>query len=100
MNPQDVITGRQVVSLVKDPYIGEGDTFTHSLRLALEDLDTGEISILVIEPDMVALPDECLLFYSLQRLETTLPEPEHLILDLKTRVEADYERGETPSFFS
>lgn len=98
MNLHDVITGRQVVSLARDPYSKEIDT-SHSLRLVLHDLDTDEMFLLAVEPDSVVMPEENLLFYSLQALETTLPVPEHLY-DVATRLEPEVAVGETPSFFN
>lgn len=72
--------------------------FSHGLRLVLRDNETGELGLLAVEPDSVVMPDENLLFYSYQRIETSLPVPEHLY-DVATRLEPDFENGETPNLF-
>ena len=84
--------------LTLDFETGDQD-LSHGLRLVLTDCDTGEMFLLAVEPDSVVMPEENLLFYSLQALETTLPEPEHLY-DVATRLEPEVAVGETPSFFS
>lgn len=86
--------------LTLDFETGDQD-LSHGLRLVLSDCDTGEMFLLAVEPDSVVMPEENLLFYSLQALETTLPEPpeECLILDLKTRVGPEVEVGDTPLMF-
>lgn len=71
---------------------------SHGLRLVLTDCDTGEMFLLAVEPDSVVMPEENLLFYSLQALETTLPVPEHLY-DVATRLEPEVAVGETPGLF-
>lgn len=71
------------------------------LRIFLQDLDTGDSGLLAVEPVQLALPDERALEYSYQdtTLELGPPPEECLILDLKTKVGPDYERGEVPFLF-
>lgn len=73
----------------------------HSLRIFLQDLDSGDCGLLAVEPVQLALPDERAFEYSWQdiALELGPPPEECLILDLKTRVGPDYERHEVPFLF-
>lgn len=77
--------------------------FDHGLRLVLRDNQTGAIGLLAIEP-LLMYPDEseCVLKYSYQDMEAELgPPPEEcLILNLKTKVGPDFEKGEIPFLFS
>lgn len=75
--------------------------FDHGLRLVLRDSDTGEMGLLAVEPRVLALPDEVVLDYSYQVIESPVgPPPEEcLILDLKTRIGPDFEKGEIPFMF-
>lgn len=75
--------------------------FDHGLRLVLRDFETGEMGILAVEPVQVALPEEAVLDYSYQAISKEVGPvfEECLILDLKTRTEPDYERGEVPFLF-
>lgn len=93
---KDFIKGKQIVD-----FVTEEQDFRHGLKLVLRDTETGELGLLAVEPDFVVLPEESLLFYSYQLINQHLPEPpiECLILDLKTRLEPDFEKGETPSLF-
>lgn len=83
--------------LTLDFETGDQD-LSHGLRLVLSDCDTGEMFLLAIEPDSVVLPEENLLFYSLQVIDTGLPAPEHLY-DVATRLEPEVAVGETPRMF-
>lgn len=55
----------------------EDQDFQHGLRLMLRDSETGEVGILAIEPDFAVLPDEALLSYSYQVIQSLGPA-EHL----------------------
>lgn len=73
----------------------------NKLRIFLQDLETGECGLLAIEPSVLVLPDEAVLNYSYQdvRAELGPPPEECLILDLKTKVGPDFEKGEMPPLF-
>lgn len=79
----------------------EDQDFDHGLRLVLRDFETGEMGILAVEPVQVALPDEWVLDYSYQAISEEVGPPfeETLILDLKTKIGPDYDRGEVPFLF-
>lgn len=72
------------------------------LRVFLQDPDTGDCGVLAVEPVELAVPLELALAYSYQDISLELgPPPEEcLILDLKTRVGPDFEKGEVPFLFS
>lgn len=91
--------------LIKDKTIIDFETddqdFAHGLRLVLQDMETGEMGLLAVEPRELVLPDETVLAYSYQVLNSPFgtPPEECLIADLKTKVGPDYERGEVPFLF-
>lgn len=72
-----------------------------SLRIFLQDLDSGNCSVLAIEPVQLALPDERTLEYSWQDIRAELgpPPDECLIANLKTNIAPAYEKGEIPFMF-
>lgn len=88
--------------LLKDRQIIDFDSseqdFEHGLRLVLRDMETGEMGLLAVEPAVLTMPDETLLDYSYQVIRDS-EHPEHGY-DILTRLEPDYEKGETPSLFS
>lgn len=79
----------------------EDQDFDHGLRLVLRDFETGEIGVLAVEVCHVALPEEKVLDYSYHAISEEIGPvfEECLILDLKTRLNPDYERGEVPFLF-
>lgn len=91
--------------LIKDKAIIDFDAsdqdFAYGLRLVLRDMETGEMGLLAVEPRELVLPDEIVLAYSYQVLDSPFgaPPEECLIADLKTKVGPDYERGEVPFLF-
>lgn len=71
-----------------------------SVRIFLQDPDTGDCGVLAIEPIQLALPDERALEYSWQDVRAELgPPPDEQLYDIATRVGLDYERGEVPFLF-
>lgn len=81
---------------------GEDQDFQHGLRLVLRDEATGDLGLLAVEPWGDPFEGLNKLSYSYQELESPFgtPPAECLILDLKTRVEPDFELGATPTLFS
>lgn len=75
--------------------------FEHGLRLMFRDLETGELGVLAVNPFGDPFEEECRLSYSYTPTETAFGTPplECFIDDLKTRLEPDFEKGETPSLF-
>lgn len=73
--------------------------FEHGLRIVLQDTETGALGLLAIEPQQLALPDECVLAYSYQELDAGLGVPEHLY-DIQTKIGPDFEKGEIPFLFN
>lgn len=69
-----------------------------TLRLFLQDLDSGECGVLAVEAVQLALPDEQALEYSWQAINPELgPPPEEcLIVDLKTKIERDFPPDQLP----
>lgn len=88
--------------LIKDKAIIDFDTsdqdFAHSLRLVLRDMETGQMGLLAVEPGTMILPDEVVLDYSYQVLQSPfgIPPEECLIADLRTRVGPDYDPSDVP----
>lgn len=62
-------------------FANDDQDFAHGLRLVLRNNETGEMGVLAVEPDSVVLPEENLLFYSYQGIETTLPPPTEGLYD-------------------
>lgn len=64
-------------ALLRDRVIIDFDSaeqdFEHGLRLTLQDVETGELGILAIEPCPLALPDEVVLNYSYQVIQDRGP---------------------------
>lgn len=79
----------------------EDQDFDHGLRLVLRDETTGEMGLLAVEPWGDPFEGQNKLSYSYQQLESPFgtPPAECLILDLKTKLEPDYEKGGTPALF-
>lgn len=79
------MTGADLKQLIKNKtvidFANEDQDFAHGLRLVLRDNETGEMGLLAVEPDSVVMPEENLLFYSYQRIETTLPPPSEGLYD-------------------
>lgn len=75
--------------------------FEHGLRLVLQDMETGEMGLLAVEPRELVLPDETVLAYSYQVLDSPFgtPPEECLIADPKTNIAPAYEKGEVPFLF-
>lgn len=98
------ITDTELKSLIHDKQLVDFESgnqdFRHGLRLILRDVETGELGLLAVEP--FSRPDEEgeLLAYSYQSIESELrPYPECLIENFRTKVEADFEKGEIPWMF-
>lgn len=72
-----------------------------SLRIFLQDTNTGDCGLLAVEPVELAVPLELALTYSYQdiNLELGPPPEECLILDLKTRTDPDFIKGDIPFLF-
>lgn len=72
-----------------------------TLRIFLQDPETGDCGVLAVEPVQLALPDERALEYSWQDISAELgpPPDECLIADLKTNTEPDFQAGDTPFLF-
>lgn len=92
----------ELKQLIKDKTIIDFDTsdqdFAHGLRLVLRDIETGEMGLLAIEPRAMVLPDEVVLDYSYQVLQSAFgtPPEECLIADLQTRIGPDYDPSDVP----
>lgn len=69
--------------------------FAHGLRVVLMDVEGGEIGLLVIEPRILVLPDEVVLDYSYQVIDSRLGPPEQLY-DIATKVNPDYDASDVP----
>lgn len=81
--------------------VNDDQDAAHGLRLLVTDIGTGEVGLLAIEPRAMVLPDEVVLDYSYQVLQSPFgPPPEEcLITDLKTNIAPAYEKGEVPFLF-
>lgn len=92
----------ELKQLIRDKRIIDFDTdsqdFAHGLRLVLADMESGEVGLLAIEPRTLVLPDETVLDYSYQVLQSPFgaPPEECLIADLRTRVERDFPPDQLP----
>lgn len=87
------MTTNQVKQLIQGKVIVDFETgdqdFQHGLRLVLQDVETGEMGLLAVEPSGATLE------YSYQAMDAELGPPEHLY-DIATRVGPGYERAEVP----
>lgn len=81
--------------------VNDDQDAAHGLRLLVTDADTGEVGLLAIEPRTMVLPDEVVLDYSYQVLQSPFgtPPEECLIADFRTKIEPDYDRGTVPFLF-
>lgn len=71
-----------------------------SLRIFLQDLETGDCGVLAVEPVQLALPDERALEYSWQDVRAELgPPPDEQLYDITTRLEPDFPKGSVPFLF-
>lgn len=78
--------------------INDDQDAAHGLRLLVTDAETGEVGLLAIEPCELVLPDEVVLSYLYQMLQSpfSTPPEECLIADLQTRVERDFPPDQLP----
>lgn len=81
--------------------IDDDQDAAHGLRLLVADAETGEVGLLAVGPRVLVLPDEIVLDYSYEILQSLFgaPPEECLILDLKTNIHPAYEKGEVPFLF-
>lgn len=78
--------------------INDDQDAAHVLRLLVTDAGTGQVGLLAIEPRAMVLPDEVVLDYSYQVLQSAFgtPPEECLIADLQTRIGPDYDPSDVP----
>lgn len=70
--------------------------FAHGLRLVLCDMETGEMGVLAVEPQILEFDDAAVLWYSYQEITDRLaPSPEHFY-SIATRVGPDYDSSNVP----
>lgn len=100
------MTNETLKELLKNKQILDFQTddqdFAHGLRLVLRDMETSELGVLAVEPQILEFDDVAVLWYSYQEITDRFapsPPDECLIFDLKTNIAPAYEKGEVPFLF-
>lgn len=95
MNVEDLrllLTGNKTIEFAnvdQDP--------AHGLRLLIIDNETHEVGLLAIEPRVLVLPDEVVLDYSYQTVESPpMGHFDECDYHIATRVGSDYDRSDVP----